>query len=99
MGFRYRKRVKVVSGVYLNFGNTGLTSVTLFGINFSRRGTRSSVDLPGGLSYHHRIEGPNETADSVMDTANTFLRIAAAVLAIGVTLFFLAMVVSAATAP
>lgn len=55
MGFRFRRSVRVLPGVRLNFSKSGVsTSVGGHGttVNFSKRGTRTIVGLPGtGLSY------------------------------------------------
>ncbi|MEJ8803168.1 DUF4236 domain-containing protein [Pontibacter sp. H249] len=55
MGFRFRKSVKLMQGVRLNFSKSGIsTSVGRPGatVNFSKRGTRTTVGIPGtGLSY------------------------------------------------
>jgi hypothetical protein len=55
MGLRFRRRLSIAKGFYLNVSKTG-TSVSLGGrgatLNLSRRGTRTTVGLPGsGLSY------------------------------------------------
>lgn len=55
MGFRFRKSVKIMPGVRLNFSKSGVsTSVGGRGatVNFSKRGTRTTIGIPGtGLSY------------------------------------------------
>jgi hypothetical protein len=55
MGFRFRRRVKVLPGVHLNFSKSGISaSVGRPGatINFGSKGTRTTVGIPGtGLSY------------------------------------------------
>src|SRR5262249_29228172 len=56
MGFRFRRSIKVLPGVRLNFGKKGLNSLSVgrrgASVNFSNRGTRRSIGLPGtGLSY------------------------------------------------
>lgn len=55
MGLRFRKSVKILPGVKLNFSESG-ASVTVgkrgMSANFSSRGTRTTVGIPGtGLSY------------------------------------------------
>lgn len=55
MGLRFRKSVKILPGVKLNFSKSG-TSMTVgkrgMSANFSSRGTRTTVGIPGtGLSY------------------------------------------------
>ena len=55
MGFRFRKSVKIMPGVRLNFSKSGVsTSVGGSGatVNISSRGTRHTVGVPGtGLSF------------------------------------------------
>lgn len=55
MGWRFRRSIKIIPGVRINFGKKG-TSVSVGGkgatVNFSSKGTRYTVGLPGtGLSY------------------------------------------------
>jgi hypothetical protein len=55
MGFRFHKSVKLFPGFRLNFSKSG-TSLSVGGrgatVNFSDRGTRTTLSLPGtGLSY------------------------------------------------
>ena len=56
MGWRFRKSVKILPGVRLNFGKGGFTSTTLGGrwlkTNVGGRGVRHTVSVPGtGVSY------------------------------------------------
>lgn len=55
MGFRFRRRVSIIPGVWLNLSKSGIsTSVGGRGLtyNLSKRGTRKTVGLPGtGLSW------------------------------------------------
>ena len=55
MPFRFRKRIRLLPGVWLNVGKSGVsTSVGGKGItvNLGKRGTRTTVSVPGtGLSY------------------------------------------------
>ena len=57
MGFRFRRSVKILPGVRLNFGTRGIsTSIGVRGahVTFGRTGTRTTVGLPGsGISYTH----------------------------------------------
>ncbi len=55
MGFRFRRSIRLLPGIRVNFGKTG-SSVSIGGhgatVNVSSRGTRTTVGLPGtGLSY------------------------------------------------
>ena len=55
MSFRFRKRIKILPGVRLNFSKSGVsTSIGVPGatVNLSKKGTRTTVGLPGtGISY------------------------------------------------
>src|SRR5690554_8112148 len=57
MAIRFRKSVKVMPGVRVNFGKKGMsTSIGVRGatVNLSKRGTRVTAGLPGtGLSVSH----------------------------------------------
>lgn len=59
MGFRFRRSVRLLPGIRLNFGTRGVsTSVggRGFTLNFSKRGVRSTVGLPGtGISYSEML--------------------------------------------
>jgi hypothetical protein len=52
---QFRKRIRLLPGVWLNLGKSGVsTSIGGHGatVNFGRRGTRTTVSIPGtGLSY------------------------------------------------
>jgi Protein of unknown function (DUF4236) len=64
MGFRFRRSVKILPGVRLNFGKRGVsTSVGVRGahVTFGKSGTRTTVGVPGtGLSYTH-LEKPHQS--------------------------------------
>lgn len=56
MGFRFRKSIKILPGVRLNFGKKGFTSTTIggkfFKTNVSNRGVKHTISVPGtGVSY------------------------------------------------
>lgn len=55
MGFRFRKSVRILPGIRLNFSKSGMsTSIGRPGasVNLSSKGTRHTVGIPGsGLSY------------------------------------------------
>ena len=56
MRFRFRKSVKILPGIRLNFGKKGFTSTTIggkfFKTNVSNRGVKHTLSLPGtGVSY------------------------------------------------
>jgi Protein of unknown function (DUF4236) len=63
MGFRFRRSVKILPGIRLNFGKRGVsTSIGVRGahVTVGRAGTRTTVGLPGsGLSYTH-LEKPHQ---------------------------------------
>jgi hypothetical protein len=52
---QFKKRIRLLPGVWLNLGKSGVsTSIGGHGatVNFGRRGTRTTVSVPGtGLSY------------------------------------------------
>ena len=61
MGVRFRKSVKLVPGVRLNFSSKGV-STTIGGKGFKttigKNGVYQSVSIPGsGLSYRTKIAG------------------------------------------
>ena len=61
MGFRFRRSMKLIPGVRLNFGKRGV-SVSMgprgAKLTVGPTGTRATVGLPGtGLSYTERIGG------------------------------------------
>ena len=67
MGWRFRKSVKILPGVRLNFGKGGFTSATVGGrwlkTNLSGRGAKHTVSVPGtGVSY--QTDGRGEGADN-----------------------------------
>ena len=56
MGFRFRKRIRILPGISLNLGKSGFTSVSAgfrgFTVNLGNKGTKTTTSLPGtGLSY------------------------------------------------
>ena len=59
MGFRFRRSIKLFSGVKINLSKSGAsTSIGAPGatVNLSRRGVRGTVGIPGtGLSYSERL--------------------------------------------
>lgn len=66
MGLNFRKRVKILPGLTMNFGKRG-TSFTIgkrgASINVSKRGTYANVGIPGtGISYRERISKPKSNS-------------------------------------
>jgi Protein of unknown function (DUF4236)/Putative peptidoglycan binding domain len=64
MGFRFRKSVRLIPGIRINFGLRG-ASFTAGGpgasVNFGRRGTYLNTGVPGsGISYRTRIDDPTD---------------------------------------
>ncbi|MPR36605.1 DUF4236 domain-containing protein [Salmonirosea aquatica] len=61
MAWRFRKSVKIIPGVRLNFSSRGVSTsigVRGAGLNFSNRGVYAYASIPGtGLSYRERIGG------------------------------------------
>jgi uncharacterized protein DUF4236 len=63
MGWRFRRSVKIAPGVRWNFGTRG-SSWSIeprgFKLNFSNRGTRRTVSIPGtGISHSEMLSGPD----------------------------------------
>lgn len=63
MGFRFRKSMKIMPGVQLNFGKRGVSATVGrpgASVTVGKRGTYANVGLPGtGLSYRERLELPD----------------------------------------
>lgn len=59
MGFRFRKSVKILPGVRLNFSKSGVSTtlgVRGASVNIGRRGTYRNTGIPGtGISHRERI--------------------------------------------
>lgn len=68
MGFKFRKRIKIAPGVYINVGKTGVsTSIGKRGstINIGKNGTKATFGIPGtGLSYSTKLSGKSGKKDS-----------------------------------
>lgn len=68
MGFRFRKSVKILPGIKLNFGKKG-SSVSVGGsgatINISKRGTKTTIGIPGtGISYSENLSNKQGVTNS-----------------------------------
>ena len=74
MGFRFRRSVRLLPGIRLNFSTRGVsTSVggRGFTLNFGKRGIRSTVGIPGtGISYSEMLTR-NADSDSNPPVAAT----------------------------
>ncbi|MGL5949647.1 MAG: DUF4236 domain-containing protein [Aeromonas sp.] len=58
MGIYYRKRIRLLPGIYLNLSKSGWSvSIQLgpFHYNFGPGGKSVGANLPGGLSYRKRL--------------------------------------------
>lgn len=70
MGWRFRRSIKILPGIRLNFGKNGISSTTIggkfFKTNVSGRGVRHTLSAPGtGLSYSTPTsKGSSETFDA-----------------------------------
>jgi hypothetical protein len=68
MSFRFRRSIKILPGVRLNFGKRRIsTSIGVRGahVTFGKNGTRTTVGLPGsGLSYTHLNKPPSDRSVS-----------------------------------
>jgi len=48
--FKFKKRIKILPGIYMNFGKSGFTSMSVGGYNTKTK--KTTVNLPvSGLSY------------------------------------------------
>src|SRR5688572_26217500 len=60
MGLRFRRRIKILPGIYVNASLSGLSltaGVPGASVSLGRRGTYVNVGVPGtGLSYRQRID-------------------------------------------
>ncbi|MBE7824192.1 DUF4236 domain-containing protein [Yersinia pestis] len=72
MAFRFRQRVKIAPGVYVNIGKKGIsTSVGIKGatVNFGKNGTRGTIGLPGtGMSYSEKLFSNRPQSEKSTDT-------------------------------
>jgi Protein of unknown function (DUF4236) len=87
VGWRFRKSVKILPGVRLNFGKGGFTSTTLGGrwlkTNVSGRGVKHTVGVPGtGVSYQTDLGGAErrERPSASPSGSSTLLILVAALL-------------------
>jgi hypothetical protein len=61
MGFRFRRRIKILPGIIINLSKKGLSSLSLGGrgatMNISKKGTKNTFGIPGtGFSYQTKTE-------------------------------------------
>lgn len=77
MSLRFRKRIKIMGGVYLNLSKNGLSSVSLgkpgLNMNIGKNSTSASVGIPGtGLSYRKYFTGSkkSENEDQLKNASN-----------------------------
>ena len=80
MGFSFRKRLKIMKGLYLNFSKNGIsTSVGGPGatLNFGKNGTRVTTSIPGtGIRYTKKLSGnKKDTVSDFQDGTNPVLTI------------------------
>lgn len=80
MGFSFRKRLKIMKGLYLNFSKNGIsTSVGGPGatLNFGKNGTRVTTSIPGtGIRYSKNLSGnKKDTVSDFQDGTNQVLTI------------------------
>ena len=78
MGFRFRRSVRLLPGIRLNFSTRGVsTSVggRGFTLNFGKRGIRSTVGIPGtGISYSEMLtrNGSSDNSPQPAATGSSF---------------------------
>ena len=80
MGFSFRKRLKIMKGLYLNFSKNGIsTSVGGPGatLNFGKNGTRVTTSIPGtGIRYSKNLSvNKKDTVSDFQDGTNPVLTI------------------------
>lgn len=80
MGFSFRKRLKIMKGLYLNFSKNGIsTSVGGPGatLNFGKNGTRVTTSIPGtSIRYSKNLSGnKKDTVSDFQDGTNPVLTI------------------------
>jgi hypothetical protein len=67
MAIRFRKRIRILPGVWLNVGKSGVSiSIGSKGltVNIGERGTRTTLSVPGtGLSYTHTAVPKRDLAE------------------------------------
>ena len=87
MGWRFRKSLKILPGVRLNFGKGGLTSTTVggkwFKTNLGGRGVKHTLSVPGtGVSYQTDAgrDAPSARKSGARSGGNNWLLVLLAVL-------------------
>ena len=80
MGFAFRKRLKIMKGLYLNFSKNGVsTSVGGPGatLNFGKNGTRVTTSIPGtGIRYSKNLSNnKKDIVSDFQDESNSVLTI------------------------
>lgn len=73
---RFRKRLKVFPGFYLNFSKSGISStlgVNGASVNFSKKGTYLNTGIPGtGIYDRQRIGGEQNSSNAFVNKPNNF---------------------------
>lgn len=72
MGIRFRKRIKIAPGFYLNVGKSGVTSATIgkrgASLNIGGKSPKATIGLPGtGLSWTTSLASAKERGSSAID--------------------------------
>jgi hypothetical protein len=75
MGFRFRRKIRILPGVSVNVGRSGVTSVSTgvrgFTVNWGKKGTRTTTGVPGtGLSYQSKTT-PYQSNQPATQTPST----------------------------
>lgn len=76
MGFKFKKRVKVMPGVYMNFGKNGLNSWSLFGYNTNTKKTTVNVPIKG-VSYtiDHKENNRSNNSENLSETTRATIQL------------------------
>jgi hypothetical protein len=67
MGFRFRKRIKILPGLWLNVSKSGVSTTAKVGRVRVTKGhgrTTTSVDLPGPLGYTKTTRKSKKTREN-----------------------------------
>lgn len=100
MGFRFRRRLRLGKGVWINVSKSG-TSLSVGGrgatINFGKKGATTTVGIPGtGLSYRTRPSGSGRQSGTVQPSGGNSYSVAGLFKAFGffvIGLFVVAFII------
>ncbi|MDE9447203.1 DUF4236 domain-containing protein [Xenorhabdus bovienii] len=77
MGLKFRKRIKIAPGIYINISNSGVsTSIGGKGatINIGKKGAKATLGVPGtGLSYSTKLTDGKQKKKTKLQKFLTFV--------------------------